>query len=151
MGAKQVVLVGDHCQLGPVITCKKAAKAGLTQSMFERLILLGVKPIRLQARRSFFGGGAQRSLPPPPRPPFSSPFPPSYLRTFLPLFFSLTLVNRAHAHRLSSSACSIALLLISSPSRSVTRPLPGSVPHAPRAVQVPLGLLLRRLPSGARE
>ena len=28
MGSKQVVLVGDHCQLGPVIMCKKAAKYG---------------------------------------------------------------------------------------------------------------------------
>lgn len=50
LGAKQVVLVGDHCQLGPVIMCKKAAKAGLTQSLFERLVLLGVKPIRLQVQ-----------------------------------------------------------------------------------------------------
>nr|XP_016437070.1 PREDICTED: regulator of nonsense transcripts 1 homolog [Nicotiana tabacum] len=48
LGAKQVVLVGDHCQLGPVIMCKKAARAGLAQSLFERLVLLGVKPIRLQ-------------------------------------------------------------------------------------------------------
>eukprot|EP00850_Spirogloea_muscicola_P006406 SM000030S11415 [mRNA] locus=s30:550389:559550:- [translate_table: standard] len=50
MGAKQLVLVGDHCQLGPVIMCKKAAKAGLSQSLFERLVLLGVKPIRLQVQ-----------------------------------------------------------------------------------------------------
>ncbi|GBG63841.1 hypothetical protein CBR_g39626 [Chara braunii] len=50
LGAKQVVLVGDHCQLGPVIMCKKAAKAGLAQSLFERLVLLGVKPIRLQVQ-----------------------------------------------------------------------------------------------------
>ncbi|KAK5847301.1 regulator of nonsense transcripts 1 homolog [Gossypium arboreum] len=50
LGAKQVVLVGDHCQLGPVIMCKKAARAGLAQSLFERLILLGVKPIRLQVQ-----------------------------------------------------------------------------------------------------
>ena len=50
LGAKQVVLVGDHCQLGPVITCKKAAKAGLTQSLFERLVHLGIKPIRLQVQ-----------------------------------------------------------------------------------------------------
>ncbi|OIW10868.1 hypothetical protein TanjilG_27814 [Lupinus angustifolius] len=48
LGAKQAVLVGDHCQLGPVIMCKKAARAGLAQSLFERLVLLGVKPIRLQ-------------------------------------------------------------------------------------------------------
>ncbi|KAJ7517717.1 hypothetical protein O6H91_21G037200 [Diphasiastrum complanatum] len=50
LGAKQLVLVGDHCQLGPVIMCKKAARAGLAQSLFERLVLLGVKPIRLQVQ-----------------------------------------------------------------------------------------------------
>ncbi len=50
MGAKQLVLVGDHCQLGPVIMCKKAAKAGLSQSLFERLVALGVRPIRLQVQ-----------------------------------------------------------------------------------------------------
>ena len=50
MGAKQVVLVGDHCQLGPVVMCKRAARAGLAQSLFERLILLDNKPIRLQVQ-----------------------------------------------------------------------------------------------------
>merc|ERR1719336_2184327 len=50
MGAKQVVLVGDHCQLGPVIMCKKAANAGLQRSLFERLILLNIHPIRLQVQ-----------------------------------------------------------------------------------------------------
>lgn len=50
LGAKQLVLVGDHCQLGPVVMCKTAAKAGLTQSMFERLVLIGVRPIRLQVQ-----------------------------------------------------------------------------------------------------
>ncbi len=47
LGAKQVVLVGDHCQLGPTITCKKAADAGLTKSLFERLVSLGLRPARL--------------------------------------------------------------------------------------------------------
>ncbi|KAL3479710.1 RNA helicase-domain-containing protein [Aspergillus californicus] len=37
LGCKQLVLVGDHQQLGPVIMNKKAAKAGLNQSLFERL------------------------------------------------------------------------------------------------------------------
>ncbi|KAG2302149.1 hypothetical protein Bca52824_030800 [Brassica carinata] len=50
LGVKQVVLVGDHCQLGPVIMCKKAACAGLGQSLFECLLLLGIKPIRLQVQ-----------------------------------------------------------------------------------------------------
>lgn len=48
MGAKQVVMVGDHQQLGPVVTCKQAYAAGLGQSLFERLISLGNKPIQLQ-------------------------------------------------------------------------------------------------------
>ena len=48
LGAKQAVLVGDHCQLGPVIINKKAARAGLCQSLFERLVLQGIKPHRLQ-------------------------------------------------------------------------------------------------------
>ncbi|CAM6054812.1 unnamed protein product [Sphagnum tenellum] len=50
MGAKQVVFVGDHKQLGPVILNKKAAKAGLSQSLFERLVVLNVRPIRLQVQ-----------------------------------------------------------------------------------------------------
>ena len=49
-GAKQVVLVGDHCQLGPVIMCKKAARAGLSRSLFERLVMLGIRPMRLQVQ-----------------------------------------------------------------------------------------------------
>jgi regulator of nonsense transcripts 1 len=50
MGAKQVVFVGDHCQLGPVVMNKAAAKAGLTQSLFERLVLIGNRPIRLEVQ-----------------------------------------------------------------------------------------------------
>ena len=39
LGAKQLILVGDHCQLGPVDMCKKSAKAGLSQSLFQRLVV----------------------------------------------------------------------------------------------------------------
>ncbi|CAO4362526.1 unnamed protein product [Caenorhabditis nigoni] len=49
-GVRQLVLVGDHCQLGPVVICKKAAIAGLSQSLFERLVLLGIRPFRLQVQ-----------------------------------------------------------------------------------------------------
>jgi hypothetical protein len=45
-----MILVGDHCQLGPVVMCKKAARAGLSQSLFERLVVLGIRPIRLQVQ-----------------------------------------------------------------------------------------------------
>ena len=37
-------------QLGPVIMNKKAARAGLTQSLFERLVVLCNRPIRLQVQ-----------------------------------------------------------------------------------------------------
>ncbi|KYN99432.1 putative regulator of nonsense transcripts [Plasmodium gaboni] len=49
-GAKQIVLVGDHCQLGPIIVCKKAANAGLGKSLFERLVMLGITPFRLEVQ-----------------------------------------------------------------------------------------------------
>lgn len=49
-GAKQVILVGDHQQLGPVIVDKKAGDAGLKQSLFERLVVLGHVPIRLEVQ-----------------------------------------------------------------------------------------------------
>ncbi|KAK9694069.1 AAA domain [Popillia japonica] len=35
LGVKQLILVGDHCQLGPVVMCKKAARAGLSQSSLQ--------------------------------------------------------------------------------------------------------------------
>ncbi|XP_022243255.1 regulator of nonsense transcripts 1-like isoform X3 [Limulus polyphemus] len=50
LGAKQLVLVGDHCQLGPVVMCKKAARAGFSQSLFERLVVLGIRPLRLEVQ-----------------------------------------------------------------------------------------------------
>ena len=48
--AKQVILVGDHRQLGPVVTSRVTARAGLNKSMFERLVQLGIRPLRLQVQ-----------------------------------------------------------------------------------------------------
>ncbi|KAJ8306093.1 hypothetical protein KUTeg_016638 [Tegillarca granosa] len=39
--AKQVVLIGDHKQLRPVITCREAAELGLEKSLFERYAKMG--------------------------------------------------------------------------------------------------------------
>ncbi|XP_017776059.1 PREDICTED: regulator of nonsense transcripts 1 homolog [Nicrophorus vespilloides] len=50
LGVNQLILVGDHCQLGPVVMCKKAARAGLSQSLFERLVVLGIRPFRLEVQ-----------------------------------------------------------------------------------------------------
>jgi regulator of nonsense transcripts 1 len=49
-GCQQAVLVGDHMQLGPVVLSKQAAKAGLAQSLFERLVVMGIRPIRLRVQ-----------------------------------------------------------------------------------------------------
>eukprot|EP00158_Paraphelidium_tribonemae_P004931 Partr_v1_DN27061_c0_g2_i1_m28571 putative Regulator of nonsense transcripts len=50
MGSRHVILVGDHKQLGPVVMSKKASRAGLSQSLFERLVMLGIRPVRLQVQ-----------------------------------------------------------------------------------------------------
>lgn len=86
-GCKQLVFVGDHCQLGPVITEKRAAAAGLGQSMFERLVALGIRPIRLQVQyrmhpalsyfpsTTFYEGTLQNGVSADDRKPSLSEFP----------------------------------------------------------------------------
>lgn len=49
-GVNQVIMVGDHRQLGPVIINKACSKAGFDRSMFERLMQVGIRPIRLQVQ-----------------------------------------------------------------------------------------------------
>lgn len=49
-GCKKAILVGDHMQLGPVVISRQASLAGLKQSLFERLIKIGVKPEILQVQ-----------------------------------------------------------------------------------------------------
>lgn len=49
-GVKQVIMVGDHRQLGPVLMNKSCVKAGFDRSMFERLMQVGIRPIRLQVQ-----------------------------------------------------------------------------------------------------
>jgi regulator of nonsense transcripts 1 len=50
MGCKQVVMVGDHCQMGPVIVSRSADASGFGRSMFERLLQLGHRPFRLEVQ-----------------------------------------------------------------------------------------------------
>nr|KAG5695522.1 hypothetical protein BaRGS_008025 [Batillaria attramentaria] len=45
-----LIQVDVHCQLGPVVMCKTAAWEESFQSLFERLLLLGNRPIRLQVQ-----------------------------------------------------------------------------------------------------
>lgn len=50
LGAQQAILVGDHCQLGPVVMNKAAERHGLCQSLVERMVLCGCRPMRLQVQ-----------------------------------------------------------------------------------------------------
>ncbi|KAL7722559.1 Nonsense-mediated mRNA decay protein [Entamoeba marina] len=45
---QQLFLVGDHCQLGPILNSKEAKNHGLVLPMFSRLLLLNHEPYRLQ-------------------------------------------------------------------------------------------------------
>ena len=45
--ATKLILVGDHKQLGPTILNKDAVKKGFKQSLFERLLKIGVSPYLL--------------------------------------------------------------------------------------------------------
>ena len=92
LGCRQLILVGDHCQLGPVVMCKKAARAGLSQSLFERLVVLGLRPIRLQVQyrmhpslsafpsNIFYEGSLQNGVTSGRDIIFTKPFPRSELQ-----------------------------------------------------------------------
>ncbi|CAE7608530.1 UPF1 [Symbiodinium natans] len=107
-----MVLVGDHCQLGPVIMCKKAAKAGLHQSLFERLIFLGIRPVRLEVQyrmhpclsefpsQSFYDGSLQNGVTLNERLYTGIEFP--WPRPDMPMFF----LNSTGAEEISASGTS---------------------------------------------
>ena len=47
-GCRQLVLVGDQMQLGPMTKCRRTQAAGFTRSLMIRLIHLGIQPSLLQ-------------------------------------------------------------------------------------------------------
>ena len=46
-GCRHAVLIGDHCQLGPVVKSRVAERAGLATSMFARLVAAGAQVFML--------------------------------------------------------------------------------------------------------
>jgi superfamily I DNA and/or RNA helicase len=46
-GARQVVLIGDHRQLPPTVISRRSEEGGLSRSLFERMIEMGVEPLML--------------------------------------------------------------------------------------------------------
>lgn len=74
-GAEQLVLVGDHCQLPPTISCDAAKEDGLDVSLFDRLVQSGVPTFMLDtqyrmhpkiaefASDAFYGGKVKNGVP----------------------------------------------------------------------------------------
>ena len=95
--AETVVLIGDHMQLGPVVMSPESAQAGLKQSLFERMIKLGVTPVRLQTQyrmhpelslfssETFYEGGLQNGVNTVQRTDTTLDFP--WPNSSKPLFF----------------------------------------------------------------
>ena len=46
-GARQVVLIGDHRQLPPTVISRRSEEGGLSRSLFERMIKMGIEPLML--------------------------------------------------------------------------------------------------------
>ena len=111
-GAKHVVLVGDHRQLGPVVVSKKAEKAGFKTSLFERLISLGIRPVRLEVQyrmhpalsefpsQAFYEGSLQNGVTLESRRVSGLDFP--WPKVDMPIF----LYNSAGQEEISSSGTS---------------------------------------------
>lgn len=49
-GCEHLVLIGDQCQLGPVIINRRAKQFGLGQSLFERIMQNSKDPVRLDVQ-----------------------------------------------------------------------------------------------------
>ncbi|KAG2444932.1 hypothetical protein HXX76_001668 [Chlamydomonas incerta] len=85
--SRHAVLVGDHCQLPPVCQSEAAGRAGLSLSLFERLVRAGVPACMLQVQyrmhptlsafpsARFYGGRLLDGVGPPQRPPPPFPMP----------------------------------------------------------------------------
>lgn len=58
-GSRQVVLIGDHKQLPPTVISRRAEQGGLSRSLFERLIEMGIEPIMLTRQYRMHPGIAE--------------------------------------------------------------------------------------------
>ena len=80
-GCRQLVLVGDHCQLPPTVLSTRAEEEGLGVPLFSRMVACGVPPFMLDTQYRmhpaismlpsdlFYGGKLKNGVTPPERRP----------------------------------------------------------------------------------
>ncbi|KAL7497409.1 hypothetical protein ACHAWT_008198 [Skeletonema menzelii] len=87
-GCRQLVLVGDHCQLPPTVLSTRAEEEGLGVPLFSRMVACGVPPFMLDTQYRmhpaismfpsdlFYGGKLNDGVTPPERRPLQGfPWP----------------------------------------------------------------------------
>ena len=87
-GCRQLVLVGDHCQLPPTVLSTRAEEEGLGVPLFSRMVACGVPPFMLDTQYRmhpgismfpsdlFYGGKLNDGVSPPERRPLQGfPWP----------------------------------------------------------------------------
>jgi len=87
-GCRQLVLVGDHCQLPPTVLSTRAEEEGLGVPLFSRMVACGVPPFMLDTQYRmhpsismfpsdlFYGGKLNNGVSPPERRPLQGfPWP----------------------------------------------------------------------------
>jgi hypothetical protein len=92
-GCKQLVLVGDHCQLPPTVLSTRAEEEGLGVPLFSRMVACGVPPCMLDTQYRmhpsiaqfpsdlFYGGKLLNGVSPPERRPLAGfPWPREEVR-----------------------------------------------------------------------
>jgi hypothetical protein len=102
-GCRQLVLVGDHCQLPPTVLSTRAEEEGLGVPLFSRMVACGVPPFMLDTQYRmhpgismfpsdlFYGGKLKDGVSPPERRPLQGfPWPrEEFPVAFIPIIDSV--------------------------------------------------------------
>lgn len=135
-GCRQLVLVGDHCQLPPTVLSTRAEEEGLGVPLFSRMVACGVPPFMLDTQYRmhpsiamfpsdlFYGGKLRNGVSPPERRPLAGfPWPrEEFPVAFLPVNQGIEMddgvskLNEAEA----AAACDAVAALLSGGQCSVS-------------------------------
>jgi regulator of nonsense transcripts 1 len=127
-GCRQLVLVGDHCQLPPTVLSTRAEEEGLGVPLFSRMVACGVPPFMLDTQYRmhpgismfpsdlFYGGKLNDGVTPPERRPLAGfPWPrEEFPVAFIPITDSAEIddgVSKSNEAEASEVCHAVALLL----------------------------------------